>query len=497
MSLALRLSRLAARLKPTAVVIKEINALCKDLHQIGLPAEEVKKISAYLLSHQDVREYWADLAVELRPHYFSETHFHAAELVYNATHSRFKVTYKSAGNCGILFQRWGRLREAIEWFHRSIALNPDYGRSFHNLGFCLELIGEFESAGTAYRKALALDQSDPATWNGLGNCLWEQGQTAPSLDAYRRALSCDPAHEDSIFNLAVRLASRGEFQEAANLANTLRPGPNTDYLLECVREKQSPKLEPGFFHTFPRARLIRVYIHPDNPAWPSGPLWDATLKLADDAERLRRRAGSPRPQIFLSYRGEDHALHGWIKRLARDLVKRGYRVVLDYEFGLKDDRVGIPLVVQQLAQSDYFVPILTEPFRRAVEFSIAKDQTAGPVSGDSVALDEWLAALQLAQLGRIKLLGIWRSGPVVPSPFTRETVLDARENSNRAKVLAAFPKLRHTGEFVEFQRPTTHNQLGQIVTHSATVTFSADTLDLSDFLLCRLKAQDAIVKQVS
>jgi hypothetical protein len=112
-------------------------------------------------------------------------------------------------------------------------------------------------------------------------------------------------------------------------------------------------------------------------------------------------------------------------------------------------------------------------------------------------LDEWLAALQLAQLGRIKLLGIWRSGPVVPAPFMRETVLDARKNSNRAKVLAAFPKLRNTGEFVEFQRPTTHNQLGQIVTHSGTVTFSVDTLDLSDFLLCRLKAQDAIVKQVS
>ncbi len=478
------------------VVMKEINLLCNDLYYIGIPEQEVKQIYAFLLSHCEEREYWADLAMELRPAYFSETHFHAAELVYQAMHSRFKVTYKSAGNCGILFQRWGRLRDALQWFQRSIELNSEYYRSFHNMGFCFELLGEFESGTSAYRKALALEPSNPASWNGLGNCLWEQGQVAPSLDAYRRALSYDPAHADAGFNLAVRLAIRGEFQEARNVMSALSTGEDSDAgiknLLDCIRDKRAPEVESTFFHAFPRATMARLYIHPDNPAWPIRPLWDATLKFADDAKRSRPRAGAP--QIFLSYRSEDDTLHKWIKRLAEDLVDRGYRVVLDLEFGLKDDRAGIPLVVQQVAQSDYFVPILTERFRRAVEFSVAKDDTANPVSGDTVVLDEWLAALHLARLGRLKLLGIWRSGPVVPVPFTRQWVVDGRENSDRKKVIAAFPKLSCTGEFVEFRRPRTHEELGQIVTHSAAVNFSVDPLDLSEFLLCRLKAQEAIVR---
>ena len=278
-----------------------IKDLCGELHQIGLPEGEVKQIFAFLLAYSGAREYWSALAGELRPAYFSETHFHAAELVYQATHARFAETHKSTGNCGVLFQRWGRLREAIEWFQRSIAINPDYARSFHNLGFCLELMEEYESAAATYRKALALELHNAASWNGLGNCLWQQGQAELSLDAYRRGLKFEPGHGDSTFNLAARLAIRGEFQEAAVVAGALNTGRNDDtgirYLLDCIRGKRVPELERGFFHTFPRATLVRWYIRPDNPAWPIRPIWDATVKLADNTNRARR-PGAHRRYFF-------------------------------------------------------------------------------------------------------------------------------------------------------------------------------------------------------
>ena len=84
----------------------------------------------------------------------------------------------------------------------------------------------------------------------------------------------------------------------------------------------------------------------------------------------------------------------------------------------------------------HFVPILTESYRRRVETRVG----AALVVEDGWVFGEYQVAIRLSGAGRLILEGIWRSGPAVPSPFTRESVCDFRDDAVfEANLDAHFP----------------------------------------------------------
>jgi hypothetical protein len=101
------------------------------------------------------------------------------------------------------------------------------------------------------------------------------------------------------------------------------------------------------------------------------------------------------------------------------------------------------------------MPILTEGYRRCVEPQRSGNPTAGVdhLSGslhanesDGWVFDEWQVALRLRLARRLRWQAVWRSGPVVPPPFSRHRVADFRDDDRYAAMLDTHFPQRSTAE---------------------------------------------------
>lgn len=167
---------------------------------------------------------------------------------------------------------------------------------------------------------------------------------------------------------------------------------------------------------------------------------------------------------FISYRWESVPHRQWVYRFATDLERRGYRVIFDQFDDLEvRDRIGpalrpdrmqdeIPRMVEDLGRATVFLPILTEGYRRCVEPRRSGDPAAGvdhlswslrASATDGWVFDEWQVALRLRLAAGLRWQAVWRSGPVVPPPFSRDRVADFRDDDSYATTLEThFPKLQ-------------------------------------------------------
>ncbi|UCH97412.1 MAG: tetratricopeptide repeat protein, partial [Candidatus Aminicenantes bacterium] len=477
---------------------REIEILSNDLKELGLPVKDIELIVQALNSHYDDLEYWMAVAAQLRPSYLDETAFHAAEIIYHKAVGRFELSERLANNIGVLYQKWGRLHEAKEWFNTSLKLNPRYSLARHNLAYCFDILEEFKSAEDNYREAIRDNPENIDSWNELANCLWKQGRQEDALKLYYQLIK-DPKNSNGMFNLSLRLLSIGKFAKALKfLKKLIQLHPNDQgaiYLRDCARRKEIPQIDEISTTDFPEGIFWRTDVKPDIEVWPMDQMWKAVTEASKSIANPRLKWP---PQIFLSYRTESKELDSWIANLADTLVDRGYHVVYDKKFGLKKEIVGIPVVLDQLVSSSYFVPIITEKYRRSVEFAVARDKSATTLSNDdSVVLDEWLAALALASINHLALLGIRRSGPVVPAPFSWETVIDARGEDKYDSLMARFPHLKETGHFMTFNEPISFIDKGLFVTRSAAVSIVQHKLNLTEVFKKRNQALKSVVTEVS
>lgn len=142
------------------------------------------------------------------------------------------ATAESEDHVGFLFAVVGRGAEALERFHKAIALDANFAPAHYHLGVALWLAKDHEHGlpelqtaaklvpgsfdyryhlGSAYldlddlehavpelKQAVAIDASQPMGWAELGVALRKQGDTA-AVDAYARAVALAP-QDDAIRN---------------------------------------------------------------------------------------------------------------------------------------------------------------------------------------------------------------------------------------------------------------------------------------------------------
>jgi hypothetical protein len=132
------------------------------------------------------------------------------------------------------------------------------------------------------------------------------------------------------------------------------------------------------------------------------------------------------PRLFISYRWGTEEQDVWVVRLVTALESRGYDVVFDRTVqSQRSEPLPVPDLVALIAGCTHFVPILTEGYRRRVE----THPRAAVVIEDGWVFDEYQIAVRLSTAKRMILQGVWRSGPAVPSPFTRENTCDFRNDA--------------------------------------------------------------------
>jgi len=98
---------------------------------------------------------------------------------------------------------------------RVLAVSPDSSLAHDNFGtYWLIERRDPDRAETHLRRAVALRPDNGHAWHNLGHCLAQRDRLDEALDAYRRGLSISPDPLRTRFDIGALLARRGEYAEA-------------------------------------------------------------------------------------------------------------------------------------------------------------------------------------------------------------------------------------------------------------------------------------------
>src|SRR5947199_973028 len=120
----------------------------------------------------------------------------------------------TAMNAGTALQSEHRIDEAIAYYRRAIATQPDYAPAYNNLGTALREQKRIDEAVASYQQALQLQPEFATAPFNPANVLIEQGNPAAAVDHFERAIRKEPPSADVHSNLGIPLALTGRFDEA-------------------------------------------------------------------------------------------------------------------------------------------------------------------------------------------------------------------------------------------------------------------------------------------
>jgi predicted O-linked N-acetylglucosamine transferase (SPINDLY family) len=113
-------------------------------------------------------------------------------------------------NLGGAYLALNQLQQARTCYQQALRLRPEFPESHNNLGNVLAREGKLPEAVACYREALRLRANFPEALNNLGNALARQGQYDEAITAYRQALAVRPNYPEAHNNLGLLLAQEGE-----------------------------------------------------------------------------------------------------------------------------------------------------------------------------------------------------------------------------------------------------------------------------------------------
>jgi len=108
----------------------------------------------------------------------------------------------------------GSFAEAARGFRSVIAIHPDVGELYINLGAALRAAGDTDGAEQAYRTAIEKLPTSALAWFNLANLLREKNSPDEALNAYRKADALQPGTVETLNNLGVQLYDMGAVEEA-------------------------------------------------------------------------------------------------------------------------------------------------------------------------------------------------------------------------------------------------------------------------------------------
>ena len=101
----------------------------------------------------------------------------------------FAVNYY---NLAYIYQRKGRVDEAILYYKKAIELRPYFAEAISNLGNVYERQGKFEQALIQYKQAIAINPNFAQAYFNIGVVLAEQGKLKEAQGYFEKALKINP-----------------------------------------------------------------------------------------------------------------------------------------------------------------------------------------------------------------------------------------------------------------------------------------------------------------
>jgi len=135
--------------------------------------------------------------------------------------------YLAYNNLGFYLSHQGRAAEAMEYYRRSLEINPNYEDALNNLGYALAGQKKYVEAIGFYEAALRVRPFQAEVHNNLGNALSEVGRIDEAIQHYWVTLREKPDHADAHNNLGIALAMQDKLDEAVpHFRKAIRFKPN-------------------------------------------------------------------------------------------------------------------------------------------------------------------------------------------------------------------------------------------------------------------------------
>jgi tetratricopeptide (TPR) repeat protein len=125
-------------------------------------------------------------------------------------------------NLGVVWYEKGDYEKAIEYFKRSIILNPNYAAAFNNLGAAYAKKGFFGLAMQCYEKAISIDSNYAMAFNNIGVSFYKQGFLPDAVEYFEKAIEADPDYERAYSYKVVALIKKGEYGKAFKFVDKIR-----------------------------------------------------------------------------------------------------------------------------------------------------------------------------------------------------------------------------------------------------------------------------------
>jgi hypothetical protein len=104
---------------------------------------------------------------------------------------------------GLLYRRAGKLQKAKKHYLEALRIKPDYGYAHNNLGVVYGMQEMLEQEMAHYLEALKINPLDAEAHNNLGEMLMRIGRIQQAMREYRVALNIDPNLAPARRNLAM------------------------------------------------------------------------------------------------------------------------------------------------------------------------------------------------------------------------------------------------------------------------------------------------------
>jgi 4-amino-4-deoxy-L-arabinose transferase-like glycosyltransferase len=123
---------------------------------------------------------------------------------------------------GVGLQVRERTEEALDYYDRALAIDPDYVDAYYYTGTALRELDRNEDAWWAFRHALDERNDHDKAMHELAVMLYEQGEPERAVAMLRRVLEINPHHQMAMRNLATGLLSLEQVEEASHWIERVR-----------------------------------------------------------------------------------------------------------------------------------------------------------------------------------------------------------------------------------------------------------------------------------
>jgi tetratricopeptide (TPR) repeat protein len=132
-------------------------------------------------------------------------------------------------NLGILSAREGNTDEAIGYFQKALAINPEHAVALQNLGNAYRQKKDWNAARKILEHALAVNPDDAEANYGLGMVYAQLNDTDRAYEFLQKALAVRPAYPEALNNLGILYLRTGRPEEAKkSFAESIRVAPEFD-----------------------------------------------------------------------------------------------------------------------------------------------------------------------------------------------------------------------------------------------------------------------------